>query len=333
MGSQMSASRTEEARWLLLIHQIPPRPAYLRAKIGRRLQRVGAVAIKNAVYALPSRPQSREELQGVAREVAEGGGDATVCTATMVDGLSDEQVEALFRTAREKDYAEIAREARDAARKAGKAKAAKASVELRADLMRCRKRVAEITAIDFFGANGREGAESDLAVLERRLAPEVHPDVSARAKSSERARIDDYRGRVWVTRKNVHVDRIACAWLIRRFIDAKARLRFIEPDGFVAKPHEVTFDMRDAHFTHEGDRCSFETIVARFALREPGLSVIAEIIHDLDVNDGKFGRAEAPGVGALLAGIALRHPEDEDRIAVGGTMFDALLALYKRRRP
>lgn len=326
----MAASRIEEARWLLLIHQIPPRPAYLRAKIGRRLQRLGAVAIKNAVYALPSRAQSREDLQVVAREIAEGGGDATVCTATMVEGLSDEQVEALFQTAREKDYAEIAQEAREAARKAAKTKAAQA--DLKADLARGRKRLAEVVAIDFFGANGREGAESGLAILEQRIAPEAHPDVSARTKSGGRARIEDYRGRVWVTRKNIHVDRIACAWLIRRFIDAKAKLRFVQPDGFVAKSREVSFDMRDADFTHEGDRCSFETIVARFALREPGLSVIAEIIHDLDVNDGKFGRAEAPGIGALLAGIALRHPEDEDRVAVGGTMFDALLALYKRRR-
>src|SRR5262245_58333427 len=97
----------DNGRWLLLIHQIPPKPNYLRVKIWRRLQRLGAVAIKNSVYALPNSDQAREDFQWVLREVVEGGGDGTLCEARLIDGITDEQVEALFQTARSTDYRQI----------------------------------------------------------------------------------------------------------------------------------------------------------------------------------------------------------------------------------
>ena len=144
--------------------------------------------------------------------------------------------------------------------------------------------------------------------------------------------LQGYRDRTWVTRKNVHVDRIACAWLIRRFVDGKATFKFVPAQGYRPAAGEVTFDMFEADFTHVGDQCSFETIVGRFGLREAGLAAIGEIVHDIDVKDGKFGRPEAPGVAALIAGIALTEPNDEGRIALGSRIFDALLELYRRKR-
>src|SRR5215475_9399220 len=101
-----------ETRWLLLIHQIPPKPNYLRVKVGRRLQRLGAVAIKNSVYVLPRSDQACEDFQWVSREITQGGGEASVCEAKFVDGLSDDQVEGLFNAAREANYTEVAEEAR-----------------------------------------------------------------------------------------------------------------------------------------------------------------------------------------------------------------------------
>jgi hypothetical protein len=316
-------------RWLLLIHQIPPVPAYFRAKVGRRLQRLGAVPIKNAVYVLPSTEQTREDFQWLSREIAQEGGEATLCSASLVDGLDDGEVEALFQAAREADYRELAIEARELARvKVAKAKTA----ERDAELARRKKRLGEIVAIDFFGAPGREAAEASLAALEHRLAASA-PRAGGGARKSSSPKIADYQRRVWVTRKNVHVDRIACAWLIRRFIDPKARFQLVPGQGYVAKRNEVTFDMFEADFTHVGDRCSFETLVERFALRDPGLGALAEIVHDIDVKDGKFGRAEAPGVAALVAGIAVSQADDAARIELGGRMFDALLELYRRKRP
>src|SRR5512135_2488842 len=102
-----------EARWMLLIHQIPPRPAYLRVKVGRHLHRIGAVAIKNSVYALPRNEETQEDLQWVLREIVKGGGDASIVEARFVEGLSDEQVIGLFQEAREEDYRELAGQARE----------------------------------------------------------------------------------------------------------------------------------------------------------------------------------------------------------------------------
>jgi hypothetical protein len=320
-----------EHRWLLLIHQIPPAPAYFRAKVGKRLQRLGAVPIKNSVYVLPFTSGTQEDFQWVAREIVAEGGDATLCTAHFVEGLRDDQVEALFHSAREADYAQIAEEARQSTTglPARLARDDERRSELEATLLRLRKRMGEVAAIDFFGAPGREAAESNCVSLERRLHRKEKAPAEEEPSGIDR---ESYRARTWVTRKNVHVDRMACAWLIRRFIDPRATFKFVAAQGYRAADGEVTFDMFEAHFTHVGDQCSFEVLVERFGLREAGLGSIGEIVHDIDVKDGKFGRAEAPGIAALIAGIALAESDDEGRIALGARVFEALLALYRRKR-
>jgi len=320
-----------DARWLLLIHHIPPKPSYFRAKVGRRLQRIGAVAIKNAVYVLPKAEQTQEDMQWVAREIVAEGGDATLCAASLVDGLRDEQVEALFQAARDTDYAQIGDEARRIAgqmpSRLGRDDSRRS--EIQSDVVRLKKRLAEIGAIDFFGASGRESAEAALSSLEKRLGD---PPKAGVARASARPQRDAYQGRTWVTRKSVHVDRIASAWLVRRFIDPKASFKFVPGQGYSAKRDEVTFDMFEAEFTHVGDRCTFEVLVEQFELHKPGLSSIAEIVHDIDVKDGKFGRAETAGVASLVAGLALLNREDEKRIELASSLFDALYELYRAKR-
>jgi hypothetical protein len=315
--------------WLLLIHQIPPKPNYFRAKVGRRLQRAGAVAIKNSVYAMPLNEQTQEDLQWIAREITQEGGEATLCKASFVEGLRDEQIESLFQTARDADYAQIADEARDISSELPKK--IPADDERRADweaaLARFKKRLGEIVAIDFFGAPGRLPAESAVSALENRLERDA-----AKESDAPPPKASEYRGRTWITRKNIHVDRIASAWLIRRFIDAKATFKFVPNTGYRPKDGEVGFDMFEAEFTHEGDKCSFEVLVERFSLREPGLKAIAEIVHDIDVKDGKFKRAEAPGIADVIASLGLAHRTDEPRLEAGMTLFDQLLDLYRRKR-
>ena len=315
---------------MLLIHQIPPKPAYFRAKVGRRLQRLGSVAIKNSVYVLPLTEQTHEDLQWVAREIVSEGGEATLCKATFVEGLRDDQIEALFHTARDADYAQLADEVRDIVSelptRLGRDDERRPGLE--ADLVRLRKRLAEILGIDFFAASGRVAAESAIASLERRIRRGEKPV----AQEEARPRREAYRGRLWITRKNVHVDRIASAWLIRRFIDPDARFGFVPGQGYHSKDGEVTFDMYEGDFTHVGDACTFETLLTEFEIREAGLTAIAEIVHDIDVKDGKFARAEAPGVAAVIAGIAIAERSDEARIELGGRMFESLLELYRRKR-
>jgi hypothetical protein len=135
------------------------------------------------------------------------------------------------------------------------------------------------------------------------------------------------RGRTWVTRQGIFVDRIASAWLIRRFIDPDARFTFVAPQGYVPAPGELRFDMFQAEYTHEGDRCTFETLLRRFALDDPALVPIAEIVHDIDLKDGKFGREDALGIERVLAGIAAAHADDATRLEHGAALFDGLYAL------
>jgi hypothetical protein len=315
--------------WLLLIHSIPPQPAYFRAKVGKRLARVGAVAIKNSVYVLPAKESTREDFQWIAREIVQDGGEATVCDARFVEGLQNDHVEALFRAAREADYVQLGEEARSALQDLGRKarRGDERSGQAQVELGRLKKRLTEILTIDFFGAPGREAAEAAIATIEKRLEAEA-----PLASSPRKMTISDFHGRTWVTRKNVHVDRIASAWLVLRFIDPKAKLKFVPGQGYRAKDDEVTFDMFEATFTHIGDRCTFEVLVDTFALKDPGLRAIAEIVHDIDIKDGRFARPEAPGFASLVAAIALTRRDDDARIAFGGEILDAVLELYRRKR-
>ncbi|MBI1910305.1 MAG: chromate resistance protein [Deltaproteobacteria bacterium] len=206
--------------WLLLIHQIPPKPNYFRVKIWRRLQRLGAVAVKNSVYVLPKNDQTLEDFQWVLREIVEGGGEASVCEARFVEGLSDDQVQSLFQIARDADYSQLAEEARrlletlPADRKVNDDQRA----QLDTNLVRLKRRLAEVVAIDFFDAPGRLAAEGLIQGLESPLG-RTAPGKTAVASGQ---RLEDFRSRIWVTRKGIHIDRIASAWLICRFIDPEA---------------------------------------------------------------------------------------------------------------
>jgi hypothetical protein len=319
-----------EQRWLLLIHQLPTKPAYFRVKIWRRLQGIGAVAVKNTVYALPANAETQEDFEWLLKEIVEGGGEAMVCEARLMDGLTDAQVRALFDTARDEDYGTLANEARDLAAALDKDGAAEGRTEARSQVVRLRRRLAEIAAIDFFGANGREPAEGLIAGIEARLTED-----NAMTKEPTPAAADAIaalKGRVWVTRQGVHVDRIACTWLIRRFIDPDAVIRFVPGKGYVASPGELRFDMFEGEITHEGDRCSFEVLLGRAGLIDPALQEIAEIVHDIDLKDGKFGREEATGIAHLIAGVAMGSKDDEQRIAQGSPVFDNLYQYFRKKR-
>ena len=141
----------------------------------------------------------------------------------------------------------------------------------------------------------------------------------------------DYSGRVWVTRKGIHVDRIASAWLIRRFIDNHARFKFVAAKGYRPEQHEVRFDMFDAEFTHEGDLCTFEVLIDRMNLKDRALTPIAEVIHDIDLKESKFARPETAGFGLIIAAICTAHREDTDRLDRGSALLDDLYEFHKKR--
>ncbi|MGB7948316.1 MAG: chromate resistance protein ChrB domain-containing protein [Candidatus Binatia bacterium] len=321
----------DNARWLLLIHQIPPKPNYLRVKIWRRLQRLGAAAIKNSVYALPNSDQAREDFQWVLREITEGGGDGTLCEARLIDGITDDQVEAIFLTARRADYGRIAEDARRLA----KTLSAKGNLneerrpQLELDLARLKRRLDEVIAIDFFGAPGREAAAGLVTGIDSR----VHGNKARLSGSaSPTASRKGLRGKTWVTRKGVHVDRIASAWLVRRFIDSDATFKFVPAKNYKPLANEVRFDMFEAEFTHVGDRCTLEVLIEQTGIADKAVGRIAEIVHDIDLKDSKFEHPETLGIDRLIAGIAMAHKHDEIRLARGAAVFEDLYEYFKRKR-
>jgi hypothetical protein len=311
----------EGPRWLLLIHQLPAKPAYVRVKVWRRLQALGAVTVKNAVYALPASADSREDFAWLAKEIVEAGGEAIVLEAVLVEGLSDEELRALFEVARDEDYARISAEAREVgARLTGEASDV-VLAEVAAQTARLRKQLDQVVAIDFFGAEGRATVEGLVRGLEHGLTQEGD------AMSDDRTAIvppGPLRDRIWVTRQGVQVDRIASAWLIRRFIDPAARFKFVPGTGYKAEPGELRFDMFEGEFTHRGDRCTFEVLLGHAGLADPALGAIGEIIHDIDLKDGKYGREETAGVRSLIAGITASSGDDNQRLERGMALLDDL---------
>jgi hypothetical protein len=314
--------------WLLLVHQLPAKPAYLRVKIWRRLQDIGAVAVKNAVHALPMNEETQEDFEWLLREIQEGGGEAFVCEARLIDGLSDEEVRALFDRVRDADYAELANEAKSLAKPLRRRAGRDTTTELRVQVARLRKRLAEIAAIDFFGAIGRETAEGLL----RGLEDQFDKDEPVASKSKTEPDLETLRNRTWVTREGVYADRIASAWLIRRFIDPQAQFKFVSGKGYRPQAGELRFDMFEAEFTHEGDKCTFEVLLELAGLKDYALRAIAEIIHDIDLKDDKFGRTEVAGIRTLIDGIRASTGDDARRIERGTEAFNDLYESFRKRR-
>lgn len=310
--------------WYLLIHQIPPEPLYLRAKIRQRLSRVGAVALKNAVYVLPRREECLEDFQWIAEEAAAGGAEAYVCEAEFFEEETNATLIASFRAERDADYQALAEAIREWSRKAEHCVGAnRPARDAQAAIARTRKRLDEIARIDFFDSPGRRIVEKQLCGLEE------HPE-DANTRTRRVSRRADWIGRTWATRRGIHIDRVASAWLIRRFLDRNARFRFVDPKE-PPREGELRFDMIGGDFSHEADRCSFETLLVRAGLRDAALRQIAEIVHDIDLKDGKFGRPEARGIEQLINGLLLTHPKDETRLDRGFALFDELYRSFQGR--
>lgn len=317
----------DSARWLLLIHQLPPKPAYFRVKTWRQLQGLGAVALKNSVYALPLTEETREDFQWMLRQIVSGGGEASVVEAQFVDGLTDGELRERFRVARNEDYAKLQEEIQAFLKAFSKTPDEASKAEAEAQLVKFRKHFAEIQKIDLFEAKGGAEVKTQLGRLEARLIPDA-----GGPKEIPTWKLADLQGRTWVTRKGMHVDRIACAWFIRRFIDPEARFRFVEPKTTTARKGELRFDMFEGEFTHEGDWCSFETLLHRLGIEDAALHALGEVIHDVDLKDAKFKRPEVSGLDRAILGVALLHPKDEDRLAAGTAVLEAFYAAFQQAK-
>ncbi len=316
-----------ETGWYVFVHQLPPKPPYLRAKVLKLLSRAGAVPLKDSVYLLPLREDLLTELERISAVAVSSGGDAHILQAQSVGRPSDEELVESFQRTRDEDYRDLTtrlRKWRVKLERTGSDSAPRGPFRVR--LGHARRRLQQIGRIDFFRAPLRTEAEAALREFECELTVgAVAAGVEVREANHELV------GRTWVTRRGIQVDRIASAWLIRRFIDPKARFRFIDPHEEQARDRELTFDMTGADFTHEEDRCTFETLVRRVKPGDGALAHLAEVVHDIDIKDGKFGRPEARGIEQLLLGMLAANHDDEARLKRGFALLDDLHQSFARQ--
>jgi hypothetical protein len=307
-------------RWLLLVHVLPPTPSNLRVRTWRRLQDLGAIAVKQSIYILPDSPESREDLEWLRVEIEGSGGEAVVFSATHLDAEAEAAMVEEFRRGRQAAYTELAAELQRVRPKTG----SRPATSHQRDIARYRQRFQAIERIDFFGSAGRDRVASLLAALESRRATKP-----AESHSTGHADAAQYTGRLWVTRPRPGVDRMSSAWLIRRFIDATATFAFVT-DPKNAPPDAVPFDMYGAGFGHEGDRCTFETLVAAFGIDDRAVSRLSEVVHDLDFKDGKYGPPEAVTLGAAIDGLQLSCADDHQLLDQGIILFEAMYRSFSQ---
>ena len=311
-----------EPRWLLLGHQLPTSSSNARVKIWRRLQQVGAVPTRNSVYVLPNTEQCREDFEWIRSEIVALGGEATVFAADAISAGGADDIVTVFRHTREQEYRAVKAEidrllpARKSKRQSGPTREAQQGRAIRA----LRDRFRAIERIDFFDAPAREDTAAALAALEasstqRRPAASIEAPLNAGGFGSRR----------WVTRPRPGVDRMASAWLIRRFIDPNAVFGFTDRPGGA----DVPFDMYTGDFSHQGDLCTFEVLAERFRLTSPAVVKVGRVVHDLDMKDGKYGAPEVSAVGRLVEGLRASHSDDAVLLEQGITMFDALARSFE----
>ena len=304
-------------RWLILVHQLPPLPSNLRVRTWRRLQQLGAVAVKQSVYVLPDTAESREDFEWLKVEIEGAGGEAIVYSADHVDPAAEAALIEQFRHVRQQAYAELASELQRIQRPRS---SRRRPAGRRGDLARYRERFAAIERVDFFGSAGRDRVMTLLAELEA-TAPSSAKGKGQHAMAGGGDSVQ-YDGRLWVTRPRPGVDRMASAWLIRRFIDSNARFAFLT--DVKTAGDALPFDMFGAGFGHEGDHCTFETLTTRFGIDDPAVARIAEIVHDLDLKDARFGAPEAATIGLAIDGLRLSSVDDSTLLEQGMTLFEAL---------
>jgi hypothetical protein len=303
----MEVSRREEGiPWLLLTFTLPTRRASQRVEVWRKLQRYGAVALGNSGYLLPNNPTNQERFEWLATAIRKYAGEASVVLVHSIDNLSTPQLIGRFAEARAREYQELIRELE-------KLSAVPPQKRASSRVSRLRVRFREIVEIDFFHSPLQKRVEELLARASTSPAP-----MGEGVKISPR----DYVGRMWVTRPRPGVDRSASAWLIRRFIDKKARFSFALEEHV---PHNaVPYDMFYGGFGHRGEDCTFETLQKSFRIRDKKARVVGQMIHDADLLDEKFGRKEGFGVDEVLKGWAKQGVSDSELLERGMQLIEGL---------
>jgi hypothetical protein len=301
-------ARDSRCPWLLLVFSLPAARASERVAVWRKLQRHGAVPLKSSGYVLPNTVENQERFEWLATEIRSEHGEASVAQVQAIDDLPHKKLQQVFVEARSRDYEKLMRELRQVLSNPGSRRSAR--------LMQLRRRFQEISAIDFFNSPQRSRTE---ALLERAETP-----APERGKDGRKPVKSQFKNRTWITRPRPGIDRVSSAWLIQRFIDSRAKFTFGKP------PRQgsgvIPFDMFQAPggFGHRGEDCTFETLCKEFDIRDSKVKVIAQIIHDADLEDEKFGRSEGLGLDKVLKGWASEGIADHELLRRGIQLIEGL---------
>lgn len=304
--------------WIVLSYSLPSSPrSSPRVALWRRLRRLGAISPTGSIHVLPEQEECVEAFQWLAQEIRQAQGEALVMRVEQFEGLTDQQMIERFQQARTEEYSEIEDQLT-----ALEQNLSNDPAQLQETLDKMRRRHTDIKRVDYFNSPAGERLAARLAAVQQSLVV-----VSALAPEISAAIAAEYRQARWVTRPRPHVDRLACAWLIRRFINPNAVIRYaLQPE-----PDEIAFDMSNARFGHQGQFCTFETMIRAFQLNEPGLHPLAQIVHEIDLRDGQYAHPEMAGVDAILKGWLLANLSDAELEAHGIALFEGLYAMFSHR--
>ncbi len=302
--------------WILLLYGLPTRQNAGRVQLWRKLKKFGAMPIKTSAYILPDEPRHYERFQWLATQIRDDGGEATLIRVSEIEGLAHEKVVQMFNEARAKDYAALASELSEFVRANKKRPAG----TFASDIDKFQTRFLELNEMDYFKC-----AKAQDALMMLREAESL---LQKKTRQAPRVHRKDYSRRQWLTRPRPEIDRVASAWLIKKFIDPAAT--FVFSTKLKDYPKAIPYDMFEVDFTHHGDDCTFETLVKRFEIVDSAIRSIAEMVHDADLEDEKFKRIEAVGLDRVFKGMAKLNVSDDTIYEKGFEMLDGLYAALKR---
>lgn len=317
-----------DSGWLLFFYSVPSKPVSNRMKIWRKLSKAGAVQIKGAVYILPMSEEHYEFFQWLVAEVSQMGGEAAFTKVEAIDSMKDHEIVNIFNAHKDTEYQVIGKSLEDIETKVNSIKKGSKSLNSKAlseQIARLSKSYGEAVKTDFFSSKTGSAILSRFNVLNATVKGFAGASPETRAVSVPSQKLDDYQGKIWVSRKRPFVDRMASAWLIRRFIDKNATFRMADEKELAnSGRNEITFDVSGGMFTHAGDLCTFEVLVKAFGLKEKAVKKIAEIVHELDIKDDKYSNAESAGVEDILSGLRKAIKEDTELLEKGMSVFEML---------
>lgn len=316
-------------KWLFLIYHLQTQNSSERVRVWRLVKKIGAVLYRNSVYVLPYSEERLEDFQWLCQQIKDSKGEASIFVSESRDETENQILLSLFERSREEEYSAVLRSAEELLERIRIEKEKqKPSELLLKKFIREAKQLDdsfnEVERVDFFSVPFANEVRTLLELIRNHLSfTEMKQKSLAPAKNYSRKA---FRRKVWATREHIHIDRLCSAWLILRFIDPQAKFLFA-PESKLPKG-AIPYDTFGAEFSHHGDDCTFETLLKSFQLKDKSLAAIAEIVHDIDMKDNKFGRPESEGLNAVVRALSAFLKDDHKVVEIGSTILDALYAYF-----